>query len=118
MARPVPAVIYHMTTGASYAIDDADGGYKPDYFEQEGFIHTCAEAEWVERIGARVFDGDADILLLEVDTSLVRAEIIVEAAKDHWFPHIFGALNRDAVTRSAVMGRDASGSPVFPPEWR
>ena len=118
MAQPVPTIIYHMTTEASYAVDDADGGYKPDYFDEEGFIHTCAEPEWVERIGARVFPADADILLLEVDTARVRAEIIVEAAKDHWFPHIFGSLNRDAVLRSSVMKRDDNGVPVFPVDWR
>ncbi|MBT3265872.1 DUF952 domain-containing protein [Candidatus Poribacteria bacterium] len=118
MAQPVPAIIYHMTTAESYAVDDAHGGYKPEYFDEEGFIHTCAEPEWVERIGARVFAADTDILLLEVETARVRAEIIVEAAKNHWFPHIFGSLNRDAVLRSSVMARDADGSPVFPPDWR
>ena len=118
MSKPVPAIIYHMTTAESYAIDDGEGGYKPDYFDAEGFIHTCAEPEWVERIGARVFADDADILLLEVDTTRVTSEIIVEAAKNHWFPHIFGSLNRDAVLRSAVMARDADGAPVFPAAWR
>lgn len=118
MTKPVPAIIYHMTTEESYAVDDGEGGYKPDYFEGEGFIHTCAEPEWVERIGARVFDADAEILLLEVDTSRVRSRIVVEAARNHWFPHIFGPLNRDAVNRAVVMERDDSGSLVFPAAWR
>jgi uncharacterized protein (DUF952 family) len=118
VAKAVPAIIYHMTTEESHAVDDGDDGYKPDCYDEEGFIHTCTEPEWVELIGARVFPPEADILLLELDTARVRAEIIVEPAKDHWFPHIFGPLNRDAVLRSSVMVRDADGSPVFPPDWR
>ena len=119
MNKPTPAVIYHFTPAAHYDGSGPSEDYCPAYYEEEGFIHATAEPEWVERMANKILkDMQEAVYLLEIETAKVRAETIMEQAKNgHWFPHIFGGLNRDAVRRKVVLQRGADGLYVFPAEW-
>ena len=119
MTPDVPEVIYHFVPAAVFDGADPDELYYPDGFAEEGFIHTTVEPEWVEKIADRVLaDHRGEVYLFEIDTELVLAEIRMEQAKGHWFPHIYGGLNRDAIRRTAALVRDTDGYFRFPNELR
>ena len=54
------------------------------------------------RVAARLFAGRTDLLALDVDTDRLPAEspVIREAARSgEIYPHVYGAINPDAVVR-------------------
>ena len=59
---------------------------------EQGFIH-CSFADQVRATADRYYKGRDDIVLLEIDRHKLAAPLKVEDG----FPHIYGALNRDAV---------------------
>jgi glutathione S-transferase len=79
--------------------------------EYEGFIH-CSFANQVQRIADAVFRGRDDVVLLTIDPSRVEADIRVEAVDgaEECFPHIYGPLPLDAVTRTdgVPVGEDGA----------
>jgi uncharacterized protein (DUF952 family) len=86
--------------------------------QAEGFIH-CSTAEQVEATANRIFRGSGELLLLEVDPARLTAPLKYERATDvgDEFPHIYGLLNLDAVTRTIALPEGPEGY-VLPPELR
>jgi uncharacterized protein (DUF952 family)/GNAT superfamily N-acetyltransferase len=76
-----------------------------------GFIH-CSFAGQVQGIADLVYRGREDVVLLEIDPDRVRAPLHVESLEDggEEFPHIYGALNREAVTRFTPLSRHDDGT--------
>lgn len=79
------------------------GNYAPPSLYDEGFIH-CSTAVQVAATANRWFSGQADLLLLRIDTRLLSADLKYEAPIDggpdgrqERFPHLYGALNLEAV---------------------
>jgi uncharacterized protein (DUF952 family) len=118
MPPVIPPRIYHLVTATYLESVASDAEYFPHYFDEEGFIHATMEPEWVEKVANRIFANmDGEVKLLEVDTAKVQAEIRLEESKGHWYPHIYGGLNWDAILRTATLPRDADGHYHFPTEW-
>jgi uncharacterized protein (DUF952 family) len=119
MSPDAPATTYHLVPADYFDATDHERDYYPSYFAEEGFIHTTAEPEWVERIANRVLaEYDGRVYLIEIELARVRADVRIEQAKNgHWFPHIYGGLNRDAIRRTALLERDAAGGYRFPEAW-
>ena len=65
----------------------------------EGFIH-CSTATQLPAVANRLFQGRRGLLALVIDDARVAAPIVYENLEggDALFPHIYGPLNRDAVT--------------------
>ena len=79
------------------------GSYAPSSLSLEGFIH-CSTADQVSATAKRWFAGEKDLLLLRIDTQILAAELKYEAPRNagperqhERFPHLYGALNLDAV---------------------
>lgn len=119
MTPKVPPVIYHFTLASYFDLTDPTEDYYPVYYEEEGFIHSTAEPEWVERMANKILGECRDkAYLLEIETAKIKPKTIMEQAKNgHWFPHIFGGLNRDAILRKTTLERGADGLYLFPSEW-
>jgi glutathione S-transferase len=80
----------------------------------EGFVH-CSYAEQVARSANRFYADAADLLLLTIDTTRLGSPLREElAGNGALFPHIYGPINRDAVTWVVPMHRDADGRWAFP----
>ena len=99
---------YHLTpeeVGAGQA--DA---YRPEAFADESFIHcTDGEANLLA-VANRYYQGDKrPYVVLAVDLDRVAAPVRYEDP-DRIYPHIYGALNRDAVVEVRRAVRLASGS--------
>jgi len=74
------------------------GKYCPASLETEGFIHF-SRPEQIARVAELFFKGRTDLVLLWVDPLRVNAEVRWEDVNGESFPHLYGALNLEAVEK-------------------
>ena len=91
-------MIYHVTSQGNWNLAIKQGYYSSDSIALEGFIH-CSKKEQVAGVLDRYYQGEKNLLLLTIDPSKVSAPLKYELAPslNEEFPHIYGALNLDAV---------------------
>jgi uncharacterized protein (DUF952 family) len=72
--------------------------YEPHSLMTDGFIHCCTQTQ-INGLAKRLFNGQNDLLLLEIDVDLVKEPIIYEDLYElnQLFPHLYGALNLGAI---------------------
>ena len=109
------AIIFHVTKRTSWDEAQASGAYQPEMFPVEGFIH-CSTREQVIPVANARFHGMRGLVLLSIDTDKVSPEIVYENLEggQPLFPHIYGALNSDAVIDVANFEPGADGCFIFP----
>ena len=112
------STIVKIAKGQDWNAAQSTGSYKPSSLETEGFIH-CSILEEVAGVANYHYLGEADLLLLYVDTERVVSEIRYETAggEDILWPHIYGPLNLDAVYETVDFVPDAEGrfsQPIHP----
>ena len=92
------SIIYHITTRAAWDEALEKRLYAPPSLKEEGFIHCC-EQHQVAGVLERYYKGKKHLLKLEIDTDLLSSEFIFEWSPStaDTFPHIYGAINVDAV---------------------
>lgn len=88
--------------------------YEGDTLATEGFIH-CSPPDWVHVPATLLFRGRTDLVLLEIDESLVDAPVVWEdgvppAPDGRQFPHIYGPLPVAAVVAVHEFPPRADGS--------
>lgn len=108
-------MIYHITTQANWKEALKKGSYQADSYASEGFIH-CSGHDQVLRTANRYYSGRSGLLLLVIDAQKVIPEIRdenLEGGAEN-FPHIYGALNLDAVVKALVFEAKADGSFALP----
>ena len=108
-------MILHITRCTEWEAAQKTGVYSSADFELEGFIH----ASLVNQIlgsAERHYHGQQGLMLLGIDTRLVQAVTRFEnlVGGSQQFPHIFGALNLDAVIGSAPFETDGDGVFTLP----
>ncbi|MFF4188795.1 DUF952 domain-containing protein [Streptomyces sp. NPDC001691] len=90
----------------------ADPGlpYRPSSLATEGFVHCSAdEASALAVADAHYRDVPGPLLALCVDESALTAEVRWEGGGDVLFPHVYGPVERAAVTAVLEVRRDAEG---------
>lgn len=103
------AKIYHIASRGAWEEARSQGSYQGDTLRTEGFIH-CSKWEQVLRVGNNFYLGRQDLILLEIEEARVAPEIRYEAAPaGEIFPHIYGALNLDAVSGVLPFDPGADG---------
>ncbi len=116
--------IFHITTREAWTQAQRDGVYRAASLDAVGFIHF-SKAEQVVDTANRFYRDQADLVLLVVDAARLLAELRYEPpAEDHGaltsdarFPHLYGALNLDAVIRAVDFPPDEDGSwSALPPD--
>ena len=102
--------IYHITSTAEADKAGRLGEYVPKNFAAEGFIH-CSYANQFVRVANQRFRGQADLVLLEIDTQKLNCRVVDENLEGgaEKFPHIYGALPISAVVRIYEFPCDANG---------
>ena len=110
-------IIYHLTLASYYESLDKDADYLPAEFDADRFVHCSAGKEQLLRAANRYYkDAPGDFVLLTIDEDALHAELRYEqsmpnpAADGELFPHVFGPLNRDAITEVRPIHRAADGS--------
>jgi uncharacterized protein (DUF952 family) len=98
-------IIYHITERESWAAAQAAGEYVAESLAGQGFLHASMREQVVETANL-FYAGQDGLVLLCVDTAKLKAPLKREAAANAGhragaglFPHIYGPLNLDAVTR-------------------
>ena len=113
-------MIYHITTRGEWAAAQGAGSYRAASLGNEGFIH-CSTRLQVLPVANHFYRGRGDLLLLCIDESRLQAPLVWEAPAhpepdigdiavgDSEFPHIYGALNLDAVVELADLREGKDG---------
>jgi uncharacterized protein (DUF952 family) len=105
--------IYHLAVAEDWGRDE-DAAYATSTLgvtlEEHGFIH-CSFPDQVQQIADVVYRGREDVLLLRIDPASLTSPVRVENLDrgDNSFPHIYGPLNRDAVTSVTPLDVLADG---------
>jgi uncharacterized protein (DUF952 family) len=109
------SLLLHATTRASWIEAAAAGTYTAG-LEAEGFIH-CSTAGQLERV-ARAFPVMEGLVLLCVDEARLEAEVRWEGTIDDGprFPHVYGAINLDAVVDVVALPPGRDGRYALPSE--
>jgi uncharacterized protein (DUF952 family) len=118
----VSDVIYHIATRADWEQARTDGEYTRSSLDRtladEGFIHA-SQASQVARTANKFYrDVPGDLVLLVIDTGLLRAEVRYEEVPgaELPFPHIYGPLNTGAVVAARPFAPGPDGTFAFSPQ--
>ena len=104
------AIIYHLTSREAWAAAQAADEYEAPSLADEGFIHCSGDEEQTLRVVERLYAGVSDLLVLDVDTERLRAEVNREPSRSgEIYPHIYGKINLDAVVGVRDITVDGDG---------
>ena len=111
--------IYHLTPAEYFNSLPADQPYRPREFDRDGFIHCTKGEERMLLVADTLYRRvPGDFLVLVIDERKVTAPVQYENVGGILFPHIYGALNREAIVRVITMGRREDGTflPIGEPD--
>lgn len=111
--------IFHLATAADWSAAQASGRYTTSTYgrtlAEEGYIHASRADQW-QGVRDRYYADVAEpLVLLVIDTDLLDAPVVVEEpvpGAGETFPHVYGAINPDAVVQVIPLG--AGGSAPAP----
>lgn len=96
--------IFHVATTADWAEAQASGSYTTSTYgvslAQEGFVHASREDQWRGVLERFYADVTEPLVLLEIDTDLLRSEVVEEPPApgvEETFPHVYGPVEAAAV---------------------
>jgi uncharacterized protein (DUF952 family) len=100
---------FHLVPARYYDALDPNSDYVPGDFARDGFIHCTDGADEMARTANRYYQANVEPhYYLYIDKARVTAPIRYEDAA-RIYPHIYGALNRDAILAVRCAPRDADG---------
>lgn len=119
--------IFHIISAAAWEEARSIGLYAPESLRAEGFIHFST-ADQVVRVANSFYRGEPNLVLLVVDTDRLTSRLKWEApihpnqsspgadmpVIEEQFPHLYGPLNLDAVTRVLDFTPGADGTFTMP----
>ena len=114
-----PKIIYHLTLADYYNSLPTDQPYRPREFDRDGFIHCTTGEERLLLVADTIYRRvPGEFLLLMIDERKVTSPVKYENSGGILFPHIYGALNRDAIVRVVAVGRREDGTflPIGEPD--
>ena len=91
---------FHIAFQKDWAKAQEIGQYHHPSIEQEGFIHCSYPRQIAESLNKH-FPKNEKLVLLEIDAQKLKSELKIElaASRGEDFPHIYGPLNVDAVSK-------------------
>jgi uncharacterized protein (DUF952 family) len=107
-------MILHIVAESEWEHAKSIGEYKHPSLEREGFIHF-SKPDQVVRVANFNFKGQTGLILLLVDEKRLKAKIEYEGeSPTDLFPHLYGALNLDAVVGTVAFPVKTDGSFSLP----
>jgi uncharacterized protein (DUF952 family) len=107
-------LILHITTRKDWEDANRVGVYRTESLEKQGFIH-CSYPSQLEKVADANYQGREDLVLLCIESNRVHADIREEGAGEESYPHVFGPLNLDSVSKVVEFKPDRSGRFRLPP---
>ena len=109
---------YHLVPCKYFDSLDPQRDYVPEPFPRDGFIHCTDGADEMARTANRYYQSNTEPhYYLYIDKSRVRAPIRYDA-EPHIYPHIYGALNHDAIVAIRPARRGLDGTFLAPEALR
>ena len=112
-------MICHITTRDAWEAAQSAGEFRSPEFGQHGFIH-CSTPEQVVLVANAFFRGQADLVMLVIDPAKLKAPVRWEPPHSTGrlpgfvhgsvFPHVYGPIDLDSVTRVVPLVPSDSGS--------
>lgn len=105
--------IYHIADQNHWELAQTNRFYVHPSLYSEGFIH-CSSEKQVEPTANLYFNSADEILLLYIDTDKLESELKYEpSSRGADFPHIYGPVNIESVTKTKKVKRRADGNYRF-----
>jgi len=101
--------IYLLSSQAEYQQALDDGTLVRDSLEKEGFIHASPKSQ-LNRIANKYYKEKSSPLILMADKNLILAQVKWEPATGGLYPHIYGPLNINAVTKVEKISLTENGN--------
>lgn len=101
--------IYLLSSIAEYQQALSTGKLTRDSLTSEGFIHATPKSQ-LNRLANKYYKDKEQPLILIVDKELVIPEIKWEPASGGLYPHIYGPLNINAVTKVEKISLNEDGN--------
>lgn len=124
------AIIYHLVPETYHRAQLTSQPYLPETFAAEGFIHCTGELTALVAIAnAFLADVTEPLRCYHIDTERLTAPVHWEppapvvgaentpAPVDTLFPHIYGAINREAIVGITTLIRAKDGTWQLPPNF-
>lgn len=103
-------VTLHLVPEPVWLIHAEKSEYRPESFDDEGFIHCTDEEALVIEVGNRYYRADPrPYLVLDIDLSRVMAPAVYED-ESRVYPHVYGSIERSAVLRVRRVERAPDGA--------
>ncbi|MFN2199193.1 MAG: DUF952 domain-containing protein [Anaerolineales bacterium] len=102
-------VILHITTASDWQAALDQGTYRCNSLDTEGFIH-CSKLGQILTVANHYYPGQQGLVLLWIAPDRLTADLRWEPASGDVFPHIYGALNLDAVLAVSEFSAGADGT--------
>ncbi|MGW1764783.1 DUF952 domain-containing protein [Streptomyces sp. NPDC002073] len=109
-------MIFHIVSLADWSAAP-DLPFAPPSLESEGFVHCSADRPTVLEVVDRHYrDAPGPLLAVELDERALTAEVRREGDTGGRYPHVYGPLDRAAVTRvwQVVRGADGTAESLAP----
>ncbi len=117
-------LIYHITPRTDWDVAQQRGDYRPASLESEGFIHCSTDVQ-AAPVANAFYSGQTGLVLLVIDTEHLSAKLQWDppahpapekapAELRGKFPHIYGALNLEAVVDVLDFPPNEDGIFSFP----
>ncbi|WP_375484044.1 DUF952 domain-containing protein [uncultured Jatrophihabitans sp.] len=108
--------LFHLVTPQAWAAAVEAGEYRPASLAAEGFVHFSF-AEQVAGTANLLYRDEPELVVVEVDTDAVPAEVRVEDTYGHGaeFPHVYGPVPTAAAVAVHPLARGANGDWTFTP---
>lgn len=113
---PTGSVVYKICPLQSWLAARSSGALSPSEDDQrDGYVHLSA-AHQVKGSLARHFAGRPDLVLLAVNVDVLPAGALVweESRDGQLFPHLYGVLSVDLVSRMLDLPLDDQGRHQLP----
>jgi uncharacterized protein (DUF952 family) len=116
-------LIFHITSRRAWDEAQERGSYQAESLATEGFIH-CSTVSQVLPVAENFYKGQHGLVLLVVEPALLSSELKWEppsggtpppgVAEGELFPHIYGAINLDAIVKVVDLKEDNQGKFKMP----
>ena len=102
-------LIVHICSSEEWQAAQKAGVYRSASLDVEGFIH-CSRPDQVIEVANRYYSNRTDLMLLWIDPFRLSVELRWEASDESIYPHVFGPINIDSITRVSKLLPDEEGN--------
>lgn len=100
---------YHLVPEAAWLAAPSGEPFRPASLETEGFVHLTHGMAALVEVANRFYRGEPGPHVV-LTIALPRLTAPWRYDGDERYPHVYGALDREAITAVGSIGRDADGA--------